>query len=234
MKIKLKVLKGSNAGREVKIPTPKCLIGRSDECHLRPKSEAISRRHCVIFVKEGNLLVRDLGSKNGTYVNGERISEDVKIKSGDTVHFGPLGFEVLIDHTLGGDKQPKVNSVKEAAVRVSSNKSTALLEDSDISSWLDEADAAIRDDQFADPDTRQVVLDQTDQMTLQKAIEERAKLAKERAAAQAAEEDSVEVSAEETKSKKKGPGKLPERTDSATKDSQEAAAGALRKLFSNR
>jgi pSer/pThr/pTyr-binding forkhead associated (FHA) protein len=234
MKIKLKVLKGSNAGREVKIPTPKCLIGRSDECHLRPKSEAISRRHCVVFIKDGQVMVRDLGSKNGTYVNGKRVSEDVVVKSGDEVHFGPLGFELVVDHTLGGEKQPKVTSVKEAAIRASdSSKATALLDDSDISGWLDEADAAHRDSQYADPDTRQVVLDQTDQMTLQKAIEERARLAKERAAA-TAEEDSQVIPEADTKKKKKGPGKLPNRPDDAARDSQEAAAGALKKLFTNR
>ena len=56
MKVKLKVLKGSGAGKEIRIPTPKCLIGRSDECHMRPKSEAVSRRHCVLYVKDGKVV----------------------------------------------------------------------------------------------------------------------------------------------------------------------------------
>ena len=40
MQVRLKVLQGSKTGKEIKLPTPQCLVGRSDECHLRPQ-----RRH---------------------------------------------------------------------------------------------------------------------------------------------------------------------------------------------
>ncbi|MCY2991857.1 MAG: DUF1207 domain-containing protein [Planctomycetota bacterium] len=60
MNVKLKVLHGARAGKELGIPTPECLVGRSQDCHLQPKSEAISRHHCVVYVRDGRVFVRDL------------------------------------------------------------------------------------------------------------------------------------------------------------------------------
>ena len=49
------VAKGKSAGKKIPIPIPVFLIGRSDECHLRPKSDAISRRHCELDLIDGEL-----------------------------------------------------------------------------------------------------------------------------------------------------------------------------------
>jgi pSer/pThr/pTyr-binding forkhead associated (FHA) protein len=235
MKVKLKVLKGASAGKEIKIPTPKCVVGRGEECHLRPKSDAISRQHCVIYVnKSGQLVVRDLKSKNGTFVNGDRIKEDRVLKVGDNLLFGPLAFEVLIDHSLGGAKKPKVTSIKEAATRTSANGSeTVQLDDSEISDWLDEADEIDREQRVADPETRQLKLDETDQVTLQKTLEQRAaQRAAELAAAEAAEQEEAEK--QPTGQRGKGPGKLPTRPNTAPANSRDAAADMLKKFFNKR
>jgi len=230
MKLRLKVLKGSNAGKEVKIPTPECLIGRSSECHLRPKSDAISRRHCAIVVEEGSVKVRDFGSKNGTYVNGRRVEGELVLKSGDKLQVGPLSFELLVDHSLGGEKKPKVTSIKEAAVRTTESlRETTLLDDGDISDWLAEADEQERERRLSDPETRQLKLDETDQVSLQKSVEDRAKAAKEKA-----EEPEEPTDGKEKEKKKKGPGKLPQRPEFMAKDSREAAAVMLRKFFNSR
>ena len=74
MQVKLIVRSGSQAGKAVTLPIPQCLIGRSEECHIRPQLDAISRKHCVITTNENEVTVKDLGSRNGTYVNDERIS----------------------------------------------------------------------------------------------------------------------------------------------------------------
>jgi pSer/pThr/pTyr-binding forkhead associated (FHA) protein len=229
MKIKLKVLKGSTAGTELKVPTPKCIIGRSEECHLRPKSEAISRRHCAIFVKEGNVFLRDFESKNGTFVNGQRVAKDILLKTGDQLQVGPLAFEILIDHALGGDKKSKVTSIREAAARTTESvRKKTELGDADISDWLEEADELERGRRLSDPETRQLKLDETDQVTLQMTIEERIK-----AQPNTTPEETKKPEEEEPK-KKKGPGKLPTPPPKATKDSGEAAADMLRKFFNNR
>ena len=234
MKVKLKVLKGSGAGKEIKIPTPKGVVGRDEDCHLRPKSDAISRRHCILYVRDGQLQIRDLKSKNGTFVNGDRIKEDRVLKDRDKVNFGPLAFEVLIDHSLGGEKKPKVTSIKEAAVRTSAaGGETVQLNDGDVSNWLEEADEAARERRLSDPDTRQLKLDETDQVTLQKTLEERAR---QRALEQQRlqeEEETQEVESPDGK-RKKGPAKLPQRPNAAPQNSRDAAAEMLKKFFNKR
>lgn len=236
MKVKLKLLKGPDAGKEIKIPTPKCLIGRNEDCHLRPKSDAISRRHCVVYVKDGELLVRDLKSRNGTWVNGERIADDRTLKSGDKIQFGPLEFEVLIDHSLGGDKKPKVSSVKEVAARTtSSGTDTVQLDEGDISAWLAEADEEERTRRRTDPDTRHLKLDQTDQLSVQKQLEKQSQVQTEEAKEETPTEEETRRPSLLGKAKgKKTYGKLPQRPEAAPQSSRDAAAAMLKKFFNKR
>ncbi len=72
------------------------LIGRSPECKLRIASGQVSRRHCLITVDDLHVLVRDLGSANGTRLNGQTIDPevDVSIPPGSTLVVGPLKFVV--------------------------------------------------------------------------------------------------------------------------------------------
>src|SRR5262249_48766450 len=49
------------------------LVGRKDDCDLRLNHKSISKQHCVIVRTDGLLLLRDLGSTNGTRVNGQRV-----------------------------------------------------------------------------------------------------------------------------------------------------------------
>jgi len=72
------------------------LIGRSPECNLRIASGQVSRRHCLIKVEETTVSVRDLGSVNGTRLNGQTIDSelDVPVPPGSTLVVGPLKFVV--------------------------------------------------------------------------------------------------------------------------------------------
>ena len=92
MQVRLKIQQGSNVGKEVKIPTPKCVIGRGDDCDLRPQSDAISRRHCVIVTTENEVIVRDLKSRNGTRVNGVAAA-DTRIDPGDELTIAKHRYE---------------------------------------------------------------------------------------------------------------------------------------------
>jgi predicted component of type VI protein secretion system len=73
MDARLRVLSGPHAGETIEIRRGKLLIGREEDCHLRPESEFVSRHHCVLLLDDYTLRIRDLGSKNGTFVNGRRI-----------------------------------------------------------------------------------------------------------------------------------------------------------------
>lgn len=145
MDVKLVVSSGSRAGQAISINLPKFFIGRAEDCHLKPKSELISRYHCAILTEEGGYVaVRDMKSKNGVFVNGERVVGEKEVKTGDKFVVGPLEFVFQISVSVQGEKKPKVESVKEAVARtveVSSQSSSALAtaesdEGGDLSDWL--------------------------------------------------------------------------------------------------
>lgn len=96
LKVDLKVLEGRQAGKSIPVPVKQFLIGREQDCHLRPNSDLISRHHCVFSIDEFSVRLRDLGSTNGTYVNGSRIESPVTLKSGDRISVGKLSFEIVI------------------------------------------------------------------------------------------------------------------------------------------
>lgn len=135
MEFKLKVLEGKHAGDELSIHGSKFFIGRADDCQLRPGSDMISRHHCVLVVDEGYAAVRDLGSKNGTFVNSERVIGERQLHNGDRLKIGPLEFEIVLSTGVGGKKKPAVTGgIKEAAERAASITATAS--DIDVSAWL--------------------------------------------------------------------------------------------------
>jgi pSer/pThr/pTyr-binding forkhead associated (FHA) protein len=134
MDARLKVILGTNAGKEIRLLGPKFLIGRAEDCHLRPKSDLISRHHCVLLLEDQGLTVRDLGSRNGTLVNGQRVSGECELKTGDNLEVGPLKFEVSVSTLSAPTKRPKVNSIKEAAARTAEGNPSSG--EPDINDWL--------------------------------------------------------------------------------------------------
>lgn len=91
---KLIVASGKSAGRSISIKRNKLLIGRAEECDVRPLSEDVSRRHCEVIVGPADVWVADLGSRNGTFVNGQRIGEKIKVVDGDILRVGSLELKV--------------------------------------------------------------------------------------------------------------------------------------------
>ncbi len=92
----LKVIGGKNDGKFIEFKTRKFLVGREQDCHLRPNSDLVSRHHCVFTLDDYALRLRDLGSTNGTLVNGRRIRGETVLTPGDVVRIGKLNFEVVI------------------------------------------------------------------------------------------------------------------------------------------
>lgn len=71
------------------------VIGRREDCDLRIPLGEISRKHCRIVRSNGSFLVEDMGSSNGTYVNGQRV-QSIDLEAGDTVQVGPVVFVLQI------------------------------------------------------------------------------------------------------------------------------------------
>ena len=66
------------------------VVGRDQDCAVRIDSTAISRHHARIIVTRGEATVEDLGSKNGTYVNGQRVQQPVAIEEGGRIRVGAV------------------------------------------------------------------------------------------------------------------------------------------------
>jgi DNA-binding winged helix-turn-helix (wHTH) protein len=64
------------------------LVGRDRDCAVRVDAHSVSRRHARIAVTADQTTLEDLGSKNGTLVNGTRITQPVALKDGDEIHIG--------------------------------------------------------------------------------------------------------------------------------------------------
>jgi len=94
MVAKLVVASGKSAGRSIALKHGKLLIGRAEECDVRPLGDEVSRRHCAVVEEAGSVTVEDLKSRNGTYVNGVRITAKLTVADGDIVRVGPLELKV--------------------------------------------------------------------------------------------------------------------------------------------
>ncbi|MBA4191300.1 MAG: hypothetical protein C0467_25235 [Planctomycetaceae bacterium] len=96
VRFNLVVVGGIREGCVVPVRPP-FVIGRAAACNLRPASHAISSEHCVIEEYEGRVVVRDLGSTNGTFLNDDRLISDCPLRDGDELRVGPLRFLVFKD-----------------------------------------------------------------------------------------------------------------------------------------
>ena len=72
-------------------------IGRKPGCSLQLQSKAVSSHHADLTARDGNLVLIDRNSTNGTYVNGRRITDMVILKADDLVQFADLAFRVRCD-----------------------------------------------------------------------------------------------------------------------------------------
>ena len=232
MQVKLKVLSGSHEGKEIGISSDKFLIGRSESCQLRPKSESVSRKHCIIVLKDNRVLIQDLKSRNGTFVNDKRLPLDKAkvLNGGDQLRIGKLMFEVVIEHGLQGTKKPEVTDMGDAAARtVEAGSHDSRFEAVDVSSWLDEADQIDRVRKLSDPETCQFRLDQmgADPGTDPTEGGDSTELS-------VSESDST-VAKKQKREKKQKPGKLPkDYLKNMSENSRDAADTALKRFFSGR
>jgi DNA-binding winged helix-turn-helix (wHTH) protein len=82
------------------LPEGPTLVGRDRACAVRIDSPTLSRRHARIVVTREETTVEDLGSKNGTQVNGQCVTEPVVLRDGDEIQFGSLTVTYRILDTL--------------------------------------------------------------------------------------------------------------------------------------
>lgn len=237
MDVILKVIEGAKAGSKVAIKKDRFLIGRSPKCHLCAGSTAISRQHCAIVRHDARVTVQDLDSRNGTLINGTRITEETELSSGDELTVGPLKFMVTITHGINNAKKPEVKTVADAVERTAQKGDSSIAE-ADITKWLLEPNADVQ----SVAETQTIQMDDTNAAQMRKMAQDLADdetsagLIGEGEPAESDDDSHVdEAKSADDKKKSKGdkkkqePGKLPPMSSHpATKDSREAAAEALR------
>lgn len=82
-----------DGGQSVDLVKDLTLVGRDEDCDLRLDHKSISKLHCVIVKTDGLLLIRDLGSTNGTRVNGQRVRRAALLPN-DTLAVATLKFQI--------------------------------------------------------------------------------------------------------------------------------------------
>jgi len=103
--ITLLVLQGPDKGRRFELPDQAALIGRESRA-LPLSDQTTSRRHAELRPEGADWILRDLGSSNGTYVNGQRVERQVTLKMGDQIRVGRsllvVGIQPGLSRTTAG------------------------------------------------------------------------------------------------------------------------------------
>lgn len=119
MKVTLVVASGVHQGKVIPVSRQQFLIGRDPECQLRPASQAVSKQHCAILIRDGKVFVKDFGSTNGTFINDKQLPADseCEIQSGDKLKLGPLDFVLQITQSQSSDATPLPNALQTVATK---------------------------------------------------------------------------------------------------------------------
>ena len=104
----LLILQGPDKGRRFELPDAPALVGR-DSRQLPLTDNTVSRRHAELIPGADNWILRDLGSSNGTYINGTRVTNRYALKLGDQIRVGRtlmvFGAQPGVTRARGGDVQ---------------------------------------------------------------------------------------------------------------------------------
>jgi len=168
MDVKLVLFKKNGTQKAFELPSTSSVIGRRHDCDLWIALKQVSKRHCQLSVDNGSLKVRDLGSRNGTFINGKKV-EKVNAKPGDYLRVGPLTFLLQIDgrpaqivpppdDILAADVKSPAGAKKATSAKKAAPKKPAAADDDDLIDFDEPGDAQAGGDlddleaEFADLD----------------------------------------------------------------------------------
>jgi hypothetical protein len=138
---KLVVIGGDVKTEEIKLKLP-ASIGRGRGATIILAHPLVSRKHCELFENGGQIMVRDLGSLNGTFVNNQRVTE-APLKPGELLTIGTVTFRAVYeaesdDHAPAvSGPQVKVRNLAEAAARSQSPPAPAAKAQADSDAPLE-------------------------------------------------------------------------------------------------
>jgi serine/threonine-protein kinase len=138
VKVTFTILGGALDGKAYEFTKPaRCVVGRSEDCSLRLPNRGwdfhmVSRHHCQLDIEPPRIRVRDLGSRNGTYINGRLIGlrgpeqspdsaaaikfASTDLNDGDILEVGPVSFRVKVRSTETAQPEPVESGAESAAL----------------------------------------------------------------------------------------------------------------------
>ncbi len=120
----LRFISGKYQGGEFPLPDEgEIVIGRSSELDMVLVEDMVSRRHAKIFVEGGDIFLEDLGSTNGSFVNGEKVVR-TKLAEGDRILIGTSIIKVVASDGASSVQDAKAHMQDVASVKPASSGST--------------------------------------------------------------------------------------------------------------
>jgi two-component system OmpR family response regulator len=91
----LRILSGKSKGKKLMLPERKIVFGQDESCDIRHGSKSVGAQHCTLEPTELGILVNDLGSERGTFIDGERLNGEGLVKAGSVLRIGELQFRLV-------------------------------------------------------------------------------------------------------------------------------------------
>src|SRR3954452_9932084 len=116
----LRFKSGPKAGQSVEVKGEQFVLGREKESDLKLEDDEASRRHASLkALPDGRAVIEDLGSLNGTYVNGRRLDQPVTLEGGEEIRIGDTVLEASREQadpnaTVVAGKQPDAGAARQA------------------------------------------------------------------------------------------------------------------------
>ncbi len=99
------------SGRVYELALEKTTVGRGDQNTLVIRDSSLSLIHCEILMHGSEIIVRDLNSSNGTFVNDSRLNMQSQVKSGQTVRFGSVEARLELDPAQGKTEDTEITAI---------------------------------------------------------------------------------------------------------------------------
>jgi diguanylate cyclase (GGDEF)-like protein len=108
------MLAGPNVGEVFPVNQPELFMGRAPGSGIRLTDDGVSRRHARVLLQAGKVIFEDLGSANGTLINGERVAQTRELREGDKVQLGP---NIVLKFTSDAIEESFQRQMYDAALR---------------------------------------------------------------------------------------------------------------------
>jgi pSer/pThr/pTyr-binding forkhead associated (FHA) protein len=135
MQVRL-IVKTRRNRRVLTINRAVAVVGRAKGCNVRIPEADVSRRHCRLAQMEGFVVIEDLRSLNGTFVNGVRITGAHVVRPGDAVDVGPMQF--IVGYELTPAAKARLENFSPDVEPLPPDSGSDLLEDVDGVEWVEE------------------------------------------------------------------------------------------------